>query len=113
MLRFSCEYVARGPHRRPNAASPIRPGESNRGLIAALGLVVLLVAVGVGVWYVWNKREKGGGPGPGGGGDEAPEVSPTALLPGNAQMVASIRSQELYAMPAARKALEQMRKANP
>lgn len=107
--------VSSGSGRSPSSAAP--SGGGGLGVLIA-GVLVLLLAGGgaVGVWYLLNKKPDDK-PGPDAKGShveaDGPEIPAGRLLPGNAQMVATIRSAELYRLQAARDALEQSRKRNP
>jgi hypothetical protein len=142
MLRFACPHCGRQIEAHPEdaqrslrcpgclqsvnvpgadqitAAAPAAP--AGTGLpVWVKALFVLLLAGGgaAGVWY-WNKHkdkdEQVNRPDkdPEVEGD-GPEVTDLRLLPGDAQVVATVRSAELYGMPAARDALEKARKSNP
>jgi hypothetical protein len=137
MLRFACEHCGRQIETNPEDAqrtihcpgclkpvtvpaagqAPKAPagGSGGTGTVVIVGLIVLVLAGGGGAWW-WYQHQKKDGPDnkPGAGVEgDGPEVSDLRLLPGNAQVVGTIRSAELYKLQAARDALEQSRKRDP
>jgi hypothetical protein len=91
--------VAVSPQAAPKRGRPV--------LFVLLGLLLLL-SIGAAVFGLWRYSQLGSGP-----SGDGPEVGDLALLPADAQMVATIRMAELYKMPAARDAFEQVRQRDP
>jgi hypothetical protein len=82
-------------------------------LLAIVGLLLLVGGGAVGVWWFTNQKKESDRRIAAELEGDGPEVSDMALLPANAQMVATIRSAELYKMQAGKDALEQARKREP
>jgi hypothetical protein len=99
------------------AAAPAAPGGTGLPVwVKALAVLLLAGGGAVGAWYLMKDRNKDKDERvdrPDEVDGDGPEVTDLRLLPGDAQVVATVRSAELYRMPAARDALEKARQRNP
>jgi hypothetical protein len=97
---------------KQTSAAPAASGGKSIVLVV-LGVLLLVAAGAGGVWYFTKQKKESDRKLAEQRESDGPEVSDMALLPANTQLVATVRSAELYKLPAAKDALEQARKRDP